>query len=386
MRILQVATLFTPDGEFGGPTRVAVNLARELAERGHEVTLAGAARGYAAQPREIDGVCAVTAPARQLVPGIGYAGLTGRGLRRLLRPEIEAADVVHLHLAREFVTLPAARAARRAGTPYVVQPHGMVDASDRLLARPLDMAITRPVLREAAAVLYLTGTERRRITDFAGPGLRLRPLRNGVPRPPADAAAPAGDGVPEVLFLARLHARKRPDLFVRVARELLGAGVDARFTVAGPDGGMAAAVDAEVAAGPGDRLRREPPVAPGAVTARLARAAIYVLPSVGEPYPMSVLEAMSVGRPVVVTRSCGLADAVERHRCGVVVDETSGALRDAIAQLLADPDAAAAAGERGRAAAAAEFGMSAIVDELERVYADAIEAGPVPAGDSGVVR
>ena len=45
MRILQVATLFTPDGEYGGPVRVAMNQALALAAAGHEVTLAGAARG-----------------------------------------------------------------------------------------------------------------------------------------------------------------------------------------------------------------------------------------------------------------------------------------------------------------------------------------------------
>ena len=44
----------------------------------------------------------------------------------------------------------------------------------------------------------------------------------------------------------------------------------------------------------------------------MAAASVYVLPSVREPYPMSVLEAMSVGLPVVVSADCGLAPLVER--------------------------------------------------------------------------
>ena len=52
-------------------------------------------------------------------------------------------DVVHVHVARDFVTLPAATIARRAGVPYVLQPHGMIDPSDHALARPLD-AVPHP--------------------------------------------------------------------------------------------------------------------------------------------------------------------------------------------------------------------------------------------------
>ena len=47
MRILHVVTLVSPDGAFGGPVRVAENLARELRRRGHDVTVAAAASGFA---------------------------------------------------------------------------------------------------------------------------------------------------------------------------------------------------------------------------------------------------------------------------------------------------------------------------------------------------
>ena len=66
------------------------------------------------------------------------------------------------------------------------------------------------------------------------------------------------------------------------------------------------------------RISWEGALPPTSIPRRMAAASVYVLPSVREPYPMSVLEAMSVGLPVVVSADCGLAPLVERMRCGIV--------------------------------------------------------------------
>src|SRR5437867_204758 len=56
MRILQVVTLLSPDGAYGGVARVALNQSAELIGRGHDVTVAAATRGYEVVPEELDGV------------------------------------------------------------------------------------------------------------------------------------------------------------------------------------------------------------------------------------------------------------------------------------------------------------------------------------------
>ena len=151
--------------------------------------------------------------------------------------------------------------------------------------------------------------------EVAGRRLRLVPLGNGVPEYPAAAQGP---GPPEVLFAARMHPRKRPIAFVEMAKALLNAGIDARFTLMGPDEGEGAALRKALK---GDsRISWEGALPPGDVPRRMASASLYVLPSVREPYPMSVLEAMSVGLPVVVSSDCGLAQLVERTRSGLVAD------------------------------------------------------------------
>jgi glycosyltransferase involved in cell wall biosynthesis len=369
MRILSVVSLVTPDGAYGGPVRVALNQAAALIKLGHQVTLAAATRGYQDPPLEIDGVPIRLFPALTVLPGTGFAGISSPQLLRWLPNAIRAAEVVHLHTARDLITLPAAALTHRAGVPYFLQTHGMIDASTNPLAAPLDAVATRRLLRAAAGVFHLTEFERSQLQQVAG-DLRFVPLANGVP----SAAATPPPNQPEVLFLARLASRKRPKLFVEAARRLHADYPDTSFALVGPDEGEGRTVEAAITAAvaEGAQVSWEGALAPDRTLERLGRSSVYVLPSVNEPYPMSVLEAISVGRPVVVTESCGLADFVRRTDAGIVVDDSVEALTEAIAELLADPAAAAQRGLRGQTAVRAELSMEAIAEQLVGQYSAAI--------------
>ncbi len=365
MRILQVVTLLSPDGAYGGPARVALNQSAELVGRGHDVTVVGATRGHQHVPTELEGVPVKLFAARTLLPHIRFAGIAAPGLGKWMRSNWDSFDITHIHFGRDLVVLPVAAAARRRGIPYLLQTHGMVVPTNHPLAAPLDGLWTQKVLRDARAVFFLNPQERRQLVAVAGPGLRLVELDNGVPRYPAAAPVP---GRPEVLFAARMHPRKRPVAFVEMAKKLLDAGVDARFTLVGHDEGEGRALRAALNGDP--RITWEGALAPGAIPARMAAADVYVLPSVREPYPMSVLEAMSVGLPVVVTNDCGLAPMVERSRSGIVTDPAVPALAAAVDSILGDRPRARSMGERGRETVHTQFGMRAIGDRLLETYAE----------------
>jgi glycosyltransferase involved in cell wall biosynthesis len=369
MRILQVARLLSADGAHGGPTRVALNQSAELISRGHEVTVIAATRGYDVVPDELDGVPVTLFPARTLVPAMGFAGMGAPALSRWFRVNWARFDVVHIHFARDLVVLPVALAARRRRVPYVLQPHGQVVPSTHPLAAPLDTVWTRKVLRTAGTVFCLTPQEHDQLIAVAGPELRLTQLGNGVPE---YATAVPSAGSPEVLFAARMHPRKRPIVFVEMAKALLDAGVDARFTLIGPDDGEGPALRAALKGQ--SRIAWEGALPHTAVPRRMAAASVLVLPSVQEPYPMTVLEAMSVGIPVVVSADCGLAPLVERADCGVVVDPEVPKLAAAVESILADPAHARAMSDRGRATVRAEVRMTQIGDRLMETY-DQLLAG-----------
>ncbi|MEU9143160.1 glycosyltransferase [Streptomyces sp. NPDC048349] len=371
MRVLHAVTLHSPSHAFGGPVRVALNLAKGLRSRGHEARLVALGEGFADPwPTDVEGVPAKLFPARRILP-LGFSGMTSPALLASAARLVRDADVVHVHLARDLVTLPVALAALRARKPLVLQTHGMVDPSGKLLAKVLDAVAVRRLLRGADAVLYLTPHERAALDAVVGGAPLSRAVRlvNGTP---AQEERPVPSGPPRILYSARLQARKRPVDFVDAAPAVLAAHPDAQFVVAGPDEGELAAVRARVTAlGLGDRFAVPGALSSTEVLAELRRAHVYVLPSVDEPFPMSVLEALAVGVPAVVTHSNGLARDIAAAGAGRAVDPGPAGVAAAVLALL-DPAAGAAASSAARTLAAESFSMDAVLDTLLPVYAQAV--------------
>ncbi|MFJ3925806.1 glycosyltransferase [Streptomyces sp. NPDC090022] len=368
MKVLHAVTLHSPTHAFGGPVRVALNLSQGLRARGHEARLVALGEGFGDPwPREVEGVPARLFPARRLLP-LGFSGMTSPALLAAAGRLVRDADVVHVHLARDLVTLPVALAALRAGRPLVLQTHGMVDPSGKLLAKVLDAVAVRRLLRGAGAVLYLTPHERAGLDAVVGgePLANAVRLVNGTP---AQEARPPLSGPPRVLYAARLQARKRPVDFVDAVPAVLAAHPDAEFVVAGPDEGERDAVLRRIAElGLTGRVRVPGPLSGRDVLDELRRSHVYVLPSVDEPFPMSVLEALSVGVPPVVTHSNGLARDIAAAGAGAAVEPGPAGVARAVLDLL-DPAANTAASAAARQLAARSYSLDAVVEDLLTVYA-----------------
>lgn len=365
MKIAHVVTYISPDGAFGGPVRVALGQAEALAERGHDVTV------YAAAPPELagtslqDGYTLKTFPARRIAPVGGFAAMAAPQLTKALKTDAASFDVAHIHLARDLVTIPAARQFRKAGVPYVVQPHGMIDASENPLAKPLDAVATRALLRDARAVLTLTDRE---IVDITGiePAARTAPISNGIR---VGELVPYDNRDDVVLFLARLHPRKRPLAFVEMARALKETLPTTRFVLAGPDEGEGPAVRTAIAdAGMGDRLEWIGAVSPDQTEALLASARAYVLPSFGEVFPMTILESLRVGTPVITTDSLGIAPDCERFGAALITDGSSASMAAALLGMVRDTEVADSLRDGGLSYLRRELGIDRVAASLEATY------------------
>ncbi|MCB5170105.1 glycosyltransferase [Streptomyces bambusae] len=366
MRVLHAVTLHSPTHAFGGPVRVALNLAKGLRARGHEAALLALGEGFDPMPAEVEGVPARLYPARRLLP-LGFSGMTSPALLAQAGRLVRDADLVHVHLARDLVTLPVALAALRHGKPLVLQTHGMVDPSEKLLAKVLDAVAVRRVLRGAGAVFYLTPHERTGLDAVLGAplGTAVR-LVNGTP---AQEERPELSGPPRILYAARLQARKRPVDFVDAAAEVLRTHPEAQFTVAGPDEGELPAVERRIAElGLTGRISVPGSLSSENVLKELRRSHVYVLPSVDEPFPMSVLEALSVGVPSVVTHSNGLAKDIAAAGAGRAVEPGPAGVAAAVLELL-DERENQAASAAARKLAAGSFSMDAVLDTLLDRYA-----------------
>lgn len=374
MRVLQLVPFASDDGAYGGPFSVAVQQAQELVRRGADVTIVGGWLGSGAAPDTVRGVPASLFPARRVIPGPRFAGLVSPGLSRWLRHNAGDTDVAHIHLSRDLLCLQALSALRRRRIPYVTQTHGMLTPDPRIAAKAVDRLVVAPGLRRAATRFALSETEADLLLQVA-PGVgEVTQLGNGIASSVSVARQePSPVGVPEILFLSRLHPRKRVLTFAQVARQLAGEGVPARFVVVGPDGGERHALERFIEEHDlHGSLSYEGPVAPEAAAARLAKADVFVLPSVDEPYPMALLEALAMGIPSVATTSCGIADVLRDTGAADVVEPDVESLTVAVRRLAQSREARRQLGSLASRVAHEHFSIARVGETLISCYTGAI--------------
>ena len=280
-------------------------------------------------------------------------------------------DLVHVHGdAAALACLPAV-----GMRPTVITLHGShllrrsSGARDRLVRAGLHRAFAR-----AGAVIAVSESElalaRSVASDVAG---RITLVHNGVPDAPPVSARDRGStreslGVEPnaylAVFVGELSERKQPVQFAEaVAR---GRREEPRIVGA--------------IAGDGPLRRRLDPPADGLrllgerrdVSALLAAADAFVLPSLWEGLSYAVLEAMALGRAVVVSDGPGNPDAV--GDAGLVFPAGDiGALSAALVRLAREPELGSSLGEAAMARARERFSRSAMVEETARVYERALD-------------
>ncbi|MDP6438720.1 MAG: glycosyltransferase [Candidatus Brocadiia bacterium] len=321
-----------------------------------------------------------------------FGALCGRlawlaGLLRRERVQVLQTLLLHANLAGRF-------AGTLARTPVVV---GGVRTADprhwHTLLDGLTFALTR-------GEVCVSGHVRRFQASRAGLPLgALTVIPNGVDA--ADfpvSAAPFGLGEPEGLsgrlaaraelglppdrpvlaFLGRLApAKALPDLLSAFA--VVAARDERPLLALAGDGPLAAWVRGEVRRlGLGERV-----VLTGWVSqpARLYAAAdAFVLSSVVEGMPRTVLEAMASGLPVVSTDAPGCGELIVEGRTGLIVPRRKPRdLTDALLGLLSDPERAAEFGRRGRERAFAEFNVADLTRRYEALYVRLLQSALRPA-------
>lgn len=347
---------------------MAVEQASELARRGHHVEILAGWDGRA--ELDVPGVSVKLFRVRRLV-GSSFSGLIAPGLYRYLSSNLALFDVVHVHLARDLIGLPTAAQVLGHKARLVVQTHGMVMPDPRARAKVLDWVAMRRILGSAAAVLALTDAEKQGLSEITAGRSTPRMIANGIRRPkvPSPAEVEGLSDRPEVIFVARLHPRKRVLVFAQMALELRVRGVIARFVVVGPDEGDLPALQRFIAANDlGDCLAYEGTVGAGKAPERIEKASVFVLPSVGEVFPMTVLEALSVSTAVVLTSDCGISPELKRRRAAVVTDGSVSEIADAVERILNDQVFAQELTRNGDQSIDEYFSIGSVVDALESAY------------------
>lgn len=284
--------------------------------------------------------------------------------------------VVHVHGASRasfWRKAPFMALARLLGWPVVYHLHGggFADFYERECG-PLARAIVRGLLLRADRILVVSPRWERWVRSTIG-HREVECVANCVP-----LARPEGVRAPaRIAFVGRLTRDKGAYDLVEAAALLRARQPVVRLELAG-DGDADALVRRARELGISDRVLVRGWCHPQERTRLLARATLFALPSHVEALPMSLLEAMASGCPVVASRVGGIPDVIEDGANGLLVGPGDPvALAAAIAKVLGDPELAERLGRGARQTIARRHSPAAAVEQLGRIYS---ELGVAPMG------
>jgi glycosyltransferase involved in cell wall biosynthesis len=355
LRILHV----DPERGWGGGEEQVLALTRHLKGLEYRVSVAAHPEGALWRAAEAAGI-----EVHPLAVRNGFDVRAVRGLRKL----ITEMDVVHFHTAR-------------AHALALWLPRG---PARRVVTRRMDYP---PRPRAYVRILYNRRVDRvvaisRRIRDvLVGVGVapeRIRVIPSGVdvarfvdPEASRDTVRATEWGVgpadPVILVVGALVQRKGHAVLLEAAQLLHAAGLRACYAFCG-EGECRGHLERQA-----DRLGLGGAVHfmgwRGDVPRLLAGADVVAVPSLHEGLGVAALEAMAAGRPVVASRTGGLAEVVSQGETGWLVPSGDPrALAEAIDSAVRDPVRAQRYGTAGRARVSQEYGMERMVADNAALY------------------
>jgi len=355
MRILHVLSSLAP----GGMEQMVVQLAADAVAHGDSVTVASGPGEWVDRVRAA-GAGYVALPATSRSTSVSMAAATATAVARLsgcireLRPQ-----VLHVHNVRAAALARLALTGTRHRAVLVPTLHGIA---------PGDYVGASRVLRRAARRVIACAPSVGRSLQAAGfPAERIDVITNGAALRPAGLARQAElqaalglGGAPLVVGIGRLVEQKNWPVFIATAGRLDRA---AAFAVAG-DGPLRQELEQE-ARRFGDRVRFLGMI--DDIAALVGLAACVVSTSAWEGLPLTLLEALSLGVPVVAPAIDGITDVVPPSAALLVAPGDPAAVSQAISRVL--DDASVAADLRRHALAAAPgWGPERMLDRYRGAY------------------
>lgn len=370
MRIAQVSPWFTP--HLGGVESHVRSLSRELAARGHEVTVVTSRHDPTLPSEEsIDGFRVVRVKPRIVVMRTPIAPKMRASLRDL------SVDIVHAHSPPPLASHYAGAVAAERGTPYVVTYHCDVEfpsAFGALVESFYRRSLGASTLRKADQVVVTTRTYAATsramwrynptVIPNAVDHRRFRPDVSGSEVRDQLNLTP---DAPMVLLVGRIVPHKGVEHFIEAARYVSAV----HFVVAGEGSLLAPMKRLAASLGVGGRVRFLGRVSDENLPSVYAACDVFVLPSVSrlEAFGIVALEAMATAKPVIVADIPGVREVIEDGQEGLLADPVNPQdLADKIRRLLGDPGARRAMGQRGRQKVLESFSIERVTDRIESLY------------------
>lgn len=359
MRVLQALT----SGGVGGAERMVASLAERLPMAGIDVEVSVLDGGGPV----LDALAAAGVATHRLGGDRSYIEAVRR-MRALFRSR--RFDAVHFYGFRMGLV---ARAAITPGRPPLI--HGIQgmhlgdwDDADSLKTR-VAVAIERVGGGAIARYLCVSASGRAFLTDRGLPASKFEVIPNAVD---VGYWCPAAEPSPErmrMLAVANLRPVKRLDLLIEAMAELKSArGPDFEMVLVG-EGGLRHDLERQVhGLGLDDVVTFAGSVPRDRVRSLQRQARLSVLTSSSEGSPVSLLEAMACGRPVIGTDVPGIRDVIEHERTGLLAASDPRGIAAACARLLDDSEFATRLGRIAREVVVERYSLERIVQAYAAMY------------------
>lgn len=295
--------------------------------------------------------------------------LWGKVVRGLLLRQLwhDPPDLIHIQ-SRNVLT-QGTWLARHLQRPYILTVHDYLQPSERLL-------IDRRWCRRIIAVSDAVRDDLLERTKL--PADLVTTIHTGVDRSASCEVLQvfAPNRTPVVGTAGALEAVKGFPFFLGAAARVLATGREVEFLIAGagPEESNLRRLSREL--GINDKVTFVPNLLD--FDNALAAMDVFVLPSLQQGIGTIMLDAMSMGRPVIATHVGGVDSAVRDNETGLLAPPSnSQALADRIVELLDDHSKAQAIGQAAREMVEREFGVEAMVDQTASLYHEILDHSPV---------
>tara|TARA_Y100001954_G_scaffold236187_1_gene295963 strand:+ start:722 stop:1999 length:1278 start_codon:yes stop_codon:yes gene_type:complete len=361
----------------GGPTKAIKTIVEEQLSRGLKVAILTTDCGLSAQEIEtLESRLPVIICKANLYVDISF------GMVLWLQKNLRQFDVIHIHSFFSFPCIVGAYWAKRLGVPYIIRPCGALDTwslEQKSLKKRLFLKGVGTDLLNGAAALHVTSN----LEGAAAHNLQIRSQQFRIPlgfhinqdnAPSEEMATGQAQRPITFLFLARLHPKKNLEGTLEAFAKVQTLAKDSKLLIAG--------------GGPPEYVRQLKDKTEqlniegqceflghvsGAEKQKVyAHSDVYLLPSWGENFGISVVEAMDNGLPVVVSDAVGVESAVSEYNAGVVVPvgDTEALVKGM--QTCLDPDFRQTCAANAKSLVAAEFEVSVMGARLEEMYQEVL--------------
>jgi len=384
VKILQVIPYFVPAWYYGGPVSAAYNLSKELSKRGHSITVyttdtLNSEDRIKENEETKDGIKIRRFKNWSNSIASKHKIFFSPSMISGIRNNLKEFDVVHMFEYRTIQNIIVHHYAKKYRIPYILQAHGSLPRimDKQKFKQIFDRLWGHRFLKDASKVIALTSAEVEQYKRMGVSDEKIEIIPNGIDLSEFENLPKRGEfrkkyGLNSsqkiILYLARIHKIKGPDLLARAFAGLIKELATAKLVIVGPDDGYLPSLKELIKElGIEEKVLFTGPLYGREKLEAYVDADVYILPSVYETFPISVLEAFACGTPVIVSNQCGIADVIS-SQAGYSVEYDKNQLHNAVVAILTKVELADRFRKKGYKLVREKFTLSRIIEQLEHLY------------------